>query len=246
MCIDANASQRRVAQAQWMRKDAEYQSQSLKYWNRETGAQRGIELAATGFSRSTSNDYQRALHVAGQARKTYETAFTKYLRSKGSVDEGGRARRRNTGMTDLIRARGALDNAVANEFGPNMQRRYRARLLKMQSVQAKARQGLGIRPEYGAPVLQAPTDRLTGALDIAGKIVSIASGMGFDGFKAKDAGDTVKDATESTQKTANMSNSILGLPRYNYDISPNSPGGNTNPIDLAWQFDLPSLGDIYS
>ena len=227
MCIDANASQRRVAQAQWMRKDAEYQSQALKYWNRETGAQRGMELAATGFSRSTSNDYQRALHVAGQARRTYETAFTKYLRSKESVDEGGRARRRNTGMTALIRARGALDNAVANEFGPNMQRRYRARLLKMQSVQAKARQGLGIRPEYGAPVLQPPTDRLTGALDIAQKVMSIATGIQQSGL-FKGGGDTVSDVAGQADAAANAANAGLGLPNYDY-LTPHLPGAEVMP-----------------
>ena len=234
MCIDANASQRRVAQAQWMRKDAEYQSQALKYWNRETGAQRGMELAATGFSRTTSNDYQRALHVAGQARRSYETAFTKYLRSKGSVDEGGRARRRNTGMTDLIRARGALDNAVANEFGPNMQRRYRARLLKMQSVQAKARQGLGIRPEYGAPVLQPPTDRLTGALDIAQKVVSLATGIQkLDLFKGGDTvEETVNQGQEAAQAAADAAAASAGLPNYDYSI-PHFPGGTYNPEDVA-------------
>jgi len=234
VCIDANASQRRVAQAQWMRKDAEYQSQALKYWNRETGAQRGMELAATGFSRTTSNDYQRALHVAGQARRSYETAFTKYLRSKGSVDEGGRARRRNTGMTDLIRARGALDNAVANEFGPNMQRRYRARLLKMQSVQAKARQGLGIRPEYGAPVLQPPTDRLTGALDIAQKVVSLATGIQkLDLFKGGDTvEETVNQGQEAAQAAADAAAASAGLPNYDYSI-PHFPGGTYNPEDVA-------------
>ena len=239
MCIDANASQRRVAQAQWMRKDAEYQSQALKYWNRETGAQRGMELAATGFSRSISNDYQRALHVAGQARRTYETAFTKYLRSTGSVDEGGRARRRNTGMTDLIRARGALDNAVANEFGPNMQRRYRARLLKMQSVQAKARQGLGIRPEYGAPVLQPPTDRLTGALDIAQKVVGIITGVGqakgmfnLGGGNGDTVADVVGEGAEAASEAANTVNTAMGLPNYNYTL-PHFPGGNYYAEDIT-------------
>lgn len=233
MCIDANASQRRVAQAQWMRKDAEYRSQSLKFWNRETGAQRGMELAATGFSRSISNDYQRALYNAGQARRAYETAFTKYLRNKDSVDEGGRARRRNTGMRDLIRARGALDNAVANEFGANMQRRYRARLLKMQSMQAKARKGLGIRPEYGAPVLMPPSDKLSGALDMAQKVASLVSTVqGLDFGSGDSVGDSVEKGQEAKQAAANAANAQVGLPNYDYSL-PHFPGGNYIPEDVV-------------
>ena len=44
-----------------------------------------------------------------------------------------------------------------------MQRRYRARLAKLQSKQAAARNELGVRPEYGAPVLMPPSDYLSGA-----------------------------------------------------------------------------------
>ena len=141
MCVDANASARNAARERWMQKDAEYRSASLKFWNRETSAVRGMQRAATGYSRAISNDYQRALYVQGQARKAYQAVFIKYQQTKGSVDEGGRDRRaRNKGLVALTRARGQLDNAVQKEFGVQMQRRYRARLLKMQSVQAQTRQ----------------------------------------------------------------------------------------------------------
>ena len=191
MCIDANAAARRAAKERWMQKDAKYRSQSLKFWNRETSAVRGMQRAATGYSRAISNDYQRALYVQGQARKAEQAGFIKYLQSKGSVDEGGRDRRaKRKGLIALTRARGALTNAVASEFGVQMQRRYRARLTKMQSVQAKVRENLGVRPEYGAPVLMPPTDRLSGALSIASTVVGIASnikslgiGGGGEGFK---------------------------------------------------------------
>ena len=231
MCVDANAAARNAARQEWARKDAEYRSQSLKYWNRETAAQRGMELAATGFSRSLSNDYQRALYVAGQARRQYEAGFTKYLRGKESVDEGGRARRRNTGLVDLIRARGALDNAVSNEFGPNMQRRYRARLLKMQSVQAKTRESLGIRPEYGAPVFMPPSDRLSGALSIASQVVGLASGIQqLNLFKG---GAGVSESLEGAVEAATNTNELLGGNlKYNY-FDPHFVGGQVLPIDVG-------------
>ena len=178
MCVDANAAARNAARQRWAEKDAKYRSESLKFWNRETSAVRGMQRAATGYSRAISNDYQRALYVQGQARKAYQAGFIKYQQTKGSVDEGGRDRRaRKKGLVALTRARGQLDNAVQKEFGVQMQRRYRARLLKMQSVQAQTRQSLGIRPEYGAPVMMPPSDRLSGALNIASQVIGIVSGI---------------------------------------------------------------------
>ena len=194
MCVDANAGARNAARQRWMEKDAKYRSESLKFWNRETSAVRGMQRAATGYSRNISNDYQRALYVQGQARKAYQAGFIKYQQTKGSVDEGGRDRRATKkGLVALTRARGQLDNAVQKEFGIQMQRRYRARLLKMQNFQAQTRQSLGIRPEYGAPVLMPPSDRLSGALDIASTIVGLATGVGdMSKMFSKSASDAFK------------------------------------------------------
>ena len=176
--MDANAGARQAARQRWMEKDAKYRSESLKFWNRETSAVRGMQRAATGYSRSVSNDYQRALYVQGQARKAEQAGYIKYLQSKGSVDEGGRDRRaKKKGLVALTRARGALQNAVRSEFGVQMQRRYRARLGKLQGAQAKIIEGLGMKPEYGAPVLMPPTDRLSGALSIASTVIGIAGGL---------------------------------------------------------------------
>ena len=188
MCVDANAAARNAARQRWMEKDAKYRSESLKFWNRETSAVRGMQRAATGYSRSISNDYQRALYVQGQARKAYQAGFIKYQQTKGSVDEGGRDRRSvKKGLVALTRARGQLDNAVQQEFGVQMQRRYRARLAKMQNFQAQTREALGIRPEYGAPVMMPPSDRLSGALSIASTVIGIASGLGDLGLFSKSA-----------------------------------------------------------
>ena len=196
MCVDANAAARNAARQRWMEKDAKYRSESLKFWNRETSAVRGMQRAATGYSRAISNDYQRALYVQGQARKAYQAGFIKYQQTKGSVNEGGRDRRASKkGLVALTRARGQLDNAVQREFGVQMQRRYRARLLKMQNFQAQTRESLGIRPEYGAPVLMPPSDRLSGALSIASTVVGIASGLGDLGMFSKSASSGLGNAT---------------------------------------------------
>jgi hypothetical protein len=222
VCVDANAAARNAARERWMQKDAKYRSESLKFWNRETSAVRGMQRAATGYSRAISNDYQRALYVQGQARKAYQAGFIKYQQTKGSVDEGGRDRRaRKKGLVALTRARGQLDNAVQKEFGVQMQRRYRARLLKMQSVQAQTRQSLGIRPEYGAPVLMPPSDRLSGALSIASTLVGIASGLGDLGMFSKSA---------SAGLTSSASTVAGGLGQSANLLNPVTIGGYLDPF----------------
>ena len=198
MCVDANAAARNAARQRWMEKDAKYRSESLKFWNRETSAVRGMQRAATGYSRAISNDYQRALYVQGQARKAYQAGFIKYQQTKGSVDEGGRDRRaRSKGLVALTRARGQLENAVQKEFGVQMQRRYRARLLQKQNFQAKTREALGIRPEYGAPVLMPPSDRLSGALSIASQVIGIVSGIQGLGLGSASAGAGLSSSASS-------------------------------------------------
>ena len=199
MCVDANAAARNAARQRWAEKDAKYRSESLKYWNRETSAVRGMQRAATGYSRAISNDYQRALYVQGQARKAYQAGFIKYQQTKGSVNEGGRDRRATKkGLVALTRARGQLDNAVQKEFGVQMQRRYRARLMKMQNFQAQTREALGIRPEYGAPVMMPPSDRLSGALSIASSVIGIASGLGKLGMFSKSAASGLTNSSISS------------------------------------------------
>ena len=176
--MDLNASARQQARQRWMEKDANYRSASLKFWNKETTGQRGLNTATIGFSRAMSNDLQRALYVQGQARQQYETLFSKYYAQGGDMigKQEGRSRTAGRkGLLALTRARGALNNAVRNEYGPNMARRYQARLRQYQGARAKAVNSVGVRPEYGAPVLMPPTNRLGGALQIASQIAGLVS-----------------------------------------------------------------------
>ena len=218
MCVDANAAARNAARQRWAEKDAKYRSESLKFWNRETSAVRGMQRAATGYSRAVSNDYQRALYVQGQARKAYQAGFIKYQQTKGSVNEGGRDRRSvKKGLVALTRARGQLDNAVQKEFGVQMQRRYRARTLQFQNVQAKTRESLGIRPEYGAPVMMPPSDRLSGALSIASSVIGIASGlqgMGLFSGGASAAGGFSSAITSGQALGMGGYSSMLSMPSF--------------------------------
>ena len=180
MCVDANAGARHAARQRHAEKDAKYRSESLKFFNREAQAVKNQDIAARGFSRSISDDYQRALYNQGQAFRAIEKGYASYFKGDKNTAKAFEAGRSRTAgkknLIALLQARGKLEAGIENEFGANMQRRFVAQRRKYQSVLASNRQSLGIRPEYGAPVLMPPSDRLSGALSIASSIVSIASG----------------------------------------------------------------------
>ena len=185
MCVDANAGARHAAKQRWMEKDARYRSESLKYFNREAQAIRRKGENTRGYSIEISNDYERARYVQGQALKAYEKGFISYQSNKERAKSKEAGRSRTAGrasMLGLLRAQGTLESSVRQEYGINMQRRYRARLAKLQAQRAKTINDLGVRPEYGAPVLMPPSDRLSGALGIMSQIAGIVSG--FSGLGA--------------------------------------------------------------
>ena len=178
--MDANAAARNAAKQRWMEKDAKYRSESLKFFNREAQAVKNVDLAARGFSRAISDDYQRAIYAQGQSFKALEQGYASYFSNKetGLAFQEGRSRtagRKN--LVRLLQAQGRLEAGIENEFGANMARRFTARKREYQVALAKTRQTLGVRPEYGAPVLMPPSDRLSGALSIASQVMSIGGTM---------------------------------------------------------------------
>tara|TARA_Y100000114_G_scaffold27465_1_gene23143 strand:+ start:1875 stop:2624 length:750 start_codon:yes stop_codon:yes gene_type:complete len=229
VCVDANASARHAAKQRWMEKDAKYRSESLKYFNREAQAVRKKGENTRGYSIEISNDLERARYVQGQALKAYEKGFISYQSNKASVigKQAGRSRTAGRGsMLGLLRSQGTLEASVRNEFGINMQRRYRARLAKLQNEQAKARNTLGVKPEYGAPVLMPPSDRLSGALSIASQIAGIVTafkelGAADKTLKKNPFDEKFMDGSLSGLYTADLGDfsSSLNIPRYDFDFS---------------------------
>ena len=164
MCVDANAGARFAAKQRHLDKTYKFKSQSIQYWNRETELKRDKNRIARGYSIGISNDYARALEKQGAAFKSAETAYKKYISSKGRARsfQGGRTKASQRGqLLQLLAAKGNLENRIKKEFGRNMDARYRKRLMQMQTQQVAARQKLGNRPEFGAPVLMPPKDYLS-------------------------------------------------------------------------------------
>ena len=183
MCVDANAGARFAAKQRHLDKTFKFKSQSLQFWNRETGLKRDKNRIARGYSIGISNDYARALEKQGAAFKSAETAYKKYISSKGRARsfQGGRTKASQRGqLLSLLAAKGNLENRIKKEFGRNMDARYRKRLMQMQTQQVAARQKLGNRPEFGAPVLMPPKDYLSTFINAGISLASAYIGKGSD------------------------------------------------------------------
>ena len=180
MCVDANAGARAQARAQAAAKDARYKSDALKFFNREVTLERTQQQNIIGLTKDQSDAYAQALATQGKGRRTVEDAAKAYF-TKMQSDEGGRSRRfGKLRYLELLQKNADVEATVQNVFGRNMAYSQEGIKRVFQAKQASAREALGIRPEYGAPVMMPPSNRLGGALQIASQVVSIASA--FPGF----------------------------------------------------------------
>ena len=180
MCVDANAGARAQARAQAAAKDARYASDSLKFWNREVTLERTQQRNIIGLSKDQSDAYAQALATQGKGRRKVEDAAKAYF-TKMSVNEGGRSRRfGKLKYLELLQKNADVEATVQNVFGRNMAYSQEGIKRVFQAKQADAREALGIRPEYGAPVMLPPTNRLGGALQIASQVAGIYSAFSSD------------------------------------------------------------------
>ena len=177
MCVDANAGARAQARAQAAAKDARYKSDALKFFNREVTLERTQQQNIIGLSKDQSDAYAQALATQGKGRRTVEDAAKAYF-TKMQSNEGGRSRRfGKLRYLELLQKNADVEATVQNVFGRNMAYSQEGIKRVFQAKQASAREALGIRPEYGAPVMMPPSNRLGGALQIAGQIAGIASSI---------------------------------------------------------------------
>ena len=180
MCVDANAGARAAARARAAEKDARFKSESLKFWNREVTLESTQNRNVIGLTKDQSDAYAQALATQGKGRRTVEDAAKAYF-TKMPVNEGGRSRRYGKlKYLELLQKNADVEATVQNVFGRNMAYSREGARRVFQVKQAQARESLGIRPEYGAPVMMPPSDRLTGALNIASQVAGIFSAFGSD------------------------------------------------------------------
>ena len=175
MCVDANAGARAQARAQAAAKDARYKSDALKFFNREVTLERTQQRNIIGLTKDQSDAYAQALSTQGKGRRKVEDAAKAYF-TKMPVNEGGRSRRfGKLRYLELLQKNADVEATVQNVFGRNMAYSQEGIKRVFQAKQADAREALGIRPEYGAPVMMPPSNRLGGALQIASQVAGIVS-----------------------------------------------------------------------
>ena len=195
VCADANASIRAQQKQKWREKNAIFAQQGLKFFNKETTLKRTQTLNTIGYGRDLSDAYVQGLYKQGKGRVAVRDAAAKFYKDKayGRSLQGGRARSagRNAYL-NYLNTRAKVDSVMAATFGRNMAYAQEGARRKYLNKNARAREALGIPASYGAPVMQSPTDRLTGGLQLAGSIVGLATGVqGFaaqawPGFKISD------------------------------------------------------------
>ena len=75
----------------------------------------------------------------------------------------------------LLAKEARLESAITNAFGRALAYQQTANQRQFLAANASAREALGVPASYGAPVMLPPTNRLGGALQIAGQVAGIYS-----------------------------------------------------------------------
>jgi len=175
VCIDANAGARAAARQRAREKDANFRSEGLKFFNKETQLERAQEGNVIGYSRDLSDAYVKSLRTVGKGRLSVEDATRAYFATQ-PVNEGGRSRRFGLKQYQLLLAKKSkVDSIIDNVLGQDAAIVQQGALRKFQGQQARAREALGIPPSYGAPVVMPPTNYLGGFLQVASTVASIAT-----------------------------------------------------------------------
>jgi len=175
VCVDANAGARRAARQRNKEKHANFQQESLKFFNKETSLARAQNRNVMGYSRDLSDAYVRAIYTQGKGRLRNQKLVANYF-GKKKIDQGGRSRTFGRKQYQgLLRSQAEIEGVTRNMFGRNMAYAQTGARRKFQAANAQARQKLGIPPAFGAPVMLPPTDYFTGGLQLLSSAASIGA-----------------------------------------------------------------------
>ena len=166
MCApDPNAGARMQAKIRHQEKAAKYGSDSLKYWNRETSYVRGKHRNVIGLSRTKSDAMSKALFTLGKGRQQLEAYQREYHAKAGArafKDSSGTGYSKTADRSAylaLLKKQSDIEYTIDNTFGRKMDTVKQGIKRQYLSQEAANRQALGVRPEYGAPVMMPPKDR---------------------------------------------------------------------------------------
>ena len=228
--MDANAGARAAARQRKKEKDALFEQERIKFYNKETTLERTQDRNVIGYSRDLADAYVKALNIQGKGRMATQRAAARYF-AKQRVDEGGRSR--TFGRNDyqaLLAAKAEVDGVVDTTLRRNMAYFREGARRKFTAAQGAAREALGVPASYGAPVMLPPTNRLGGALQIASTVASIYSGFGGAGLGSLFSNPGAAGAAGAASATTSIGGGLGMSPLLN---APVLPGGFFSPIGLS-------------
>jgi hypothetical protein len=140
-------------------------------------ANAGARAAAKQKAREKEANFkQKALQFFNKETSLARTLDRNILSISQKVNEGGRSRKYGRAQyLSLLQKEAQIQRAVDNAFGRDLASMQTINQRRFLAANAKAREGLGVPAAYGAPVMLPPTDRLTGALQFASTVASIAT-----------------------------------------------------------------------
>ena len=150
------------AKIEKMKKDSQYFSESLKYWNREISHKRGRQRIAKGLSSAKSDTYVKALYTLGKARKAqegYNVAIARLDKGQEFDVRRGESRARGAGRAkyqEILAKQAQIESSIDTTFGRNMDARMTRIYAHQRRALARNKEALGVFPEYGAPVMMPP------------------------------------------------------------------------------------------
>lgn len=175
VCLDANKGKREAARQRDREKKFAFANEGLKFNNREMIYEKTLDNNVIGFSRTLSDAVVAAKYNQGKGRQEVETAAKIYF-SKKKSDGGGRSTR--YGLNDykaLLGKKAQVEGIDRTNFTRNIAYAQTGAIRQYQTANAKAKEALGVPPQFGMPTMLPPKDYFTGTLQLLQTGLSIAT-----------------------------------------------------------------------
>ena len=177
MCVNLNQKEQDAARLEKERKDAAFGAAKTEFYGKENKLKIAQNTNVIGYTKDVSDAYAQVVSTIGKGRAAIEDATKAFLTSQ-KVNEGGRSTRfgRNKYLT-LLQKTNEVESVVNTLLGRNMAYVQEGARRKFAVADAEAREALGLVPQYGAPVMMPPSNRLGGALKIGTSLLGTAASM---------------------------------------------------------------------
>ena len=175
--MDLNADKREAARQEKANKDAAFGAAKTGYYGKENQLEIAQNTNVIGYTKDISDAYAQVVSTIGKGRSAIEDATKAFLASQ-KVNEGGRSTKfgRNKYLT-LLQKTNEVESVVDTLLGRNMAYVQEGASRKFAMANSEAREALGLVPQYGAPVMMPPTNRLGGALKIGTSLLGTAASI---------------------------------------------------------------------